>query len=563
MNLAFTSKTRWTALDVSSYEVKGSNRFKMQRHSRSCDAPGFQKALGFIAFAMLLLCGMAAGVQAQLVSLPASPALQPENSLQDLQRDLGDIFNDPNFSNAFWGVCVQSLETGQYYFRLNDARSFLPASNLKLFTAAEALSLLGPDFHYTTELLTTGKLSEHSVHGDLIIRGSGDPTIGAYNLDQGSSPLTVFNAWADSLHRMGVTKIEGNIVGDDTYFTDQLYPLGWAIEDLPYYYAMQSSALSFAENQITVTVRPGATTGDKVRYEIVPATKYVVVENNATTKADSLVRRLSTGIDSVIATGSTTIEVVRATGSNAITITGQIPRSGAVVTEQLSVENPTLYAATVLRETLEARGIRVVGTSMSAQDLEKRIPYLKARVLAQHASPPVADIVRLMNKQSDNMYAEQLFRTVAKEQRGEGSWTKGVEVMKEFLSNAGIVPDRLAIYDGSGLSRMDLIAPIHMVTLLRNIYQQKKLFPVFFNSLPIMGVDGTIAHRLTDTKAQGNVHAKTGFLTGVRSISGYLTTRDNELLAFSIIGNNFTTPTSLANNLQDLVLLRLVNFSRK
>ncbi len=499
----------------------------------------------------------------QTVLLPPSPALQPENSLQDLQRDLGDIFNDPNFSNAFWGVCIQSLETGQYYFRLNDARSFLPASNLKLFTAAEALSTLGPDFRYTTELLTTSKISDHSLHGDLIIRGSGDPTLGAFNLDQDTVPVAVFEAWADSLQRMGITRIEGNIVGDDSYFTEQLYPLGWAVEDLPYYYAMQSSGLSFAENQISVSVMPGTAPGEKVRYQISPSTRFVGVENDGVTTNDSLVRKLAKGSDTVIVAGFSSIEVSRTVGTNTITITGKMPRSAPVETEQISIENPTLYAATVFREVLEDRGIRVVGSGMVEQDLETRIPYLKARVLAQHTSPPISEIVRLMNKQSDNMYAEQLFRTVAKEQRGEGSWTMGVEAMKAFLANAGIVPDRIAIYDGSGLSRMDLIEPIQMVTLLRSMYQQKKLYPSFFNSLPVMGVDGTLAHRLTDTRAQGNVRAKTGFLTGVRSISGYLTTRDNELLAFCIIGNNFTTPTSLANNLQDLVLLRLVNFSRK
>jgi D-alanyl-D-alanine carboxypeptidase/D-alanyl-D-alanine-endopeptidase (penicillin-binding protein 4) len=480
-----------------------------------------------------------------------------------LQLDFNDIFNDPSISNAFWGVCIQSLETGQYYYRLNDSKSFVPASNFKLFTAAEALSTLGPDFRYTTQLVTNGYVSEHTLYGDLVVRGAGDPTLGAFNLDRDTIPTAVFSAWADSLKGQGITRIEGDIVGDDSYFTEDIYPTGWAIEDIPYYYAMQSSALSFAENQVSISVMPGTSSGSGIRYELAPATSYVSVESSARTKADSLFHRLSTGRDTLIAIGSSSIDVTRDPGSNTISISGKIPRSSPVDNEQISVENPTLYAVTVLEEVLEAHGIKVSGHPQRALDAKKKISYLKAKFLAQYVSPPLSEIVRLMNKQSDNFYAEQLFRTVAKEASGEGSWKRGIEAMRTWMGSVGIAPDRVTIADGSGLSRMDLVSPLQIVTLLRGMYQRKNLFDVLYTSLPIMGRDGTLAKRLKDTRAEGNVHAKTGFLTGVRSISGYLTTRDNELLAFSIIGNNLTTPVSLANNLQDLVLLRLVNFSRK
>ncbi|MEO6939562.1 MAG: D-alanyl-D-alanine carboxypeptidase/D-alanyl-D-alanine-endopeptidase [Candidatus Kapaibacterium sp.] len=500
---------------------------------------------------------------AQPVTLPPSPALRSENGLQDLQRDLSDIFNDPNFSNATWGVCVQSLETGQYLFRLNDTKSLLPASNFKLLTAAEALTVLTPDFHFTTQLLSAGRISEYTLKGDLVIRGAGDPTLGAFSMLRDTSPMRVFEAWADSLERLGIRKIEGSIIGDDSYFTDDLYPAGWALEDEPYYYAMQTSALSFAENQVSVSVTPGTSVGSKARFELIPSTSYLTVVNHATTKADSIRKRLTGGGDTLIAAGTNTIEITRALGSPTIIIKGEIPLSGAEAHEQLSVVNPARYAATIFREVLEARGIQIIGPTMTISELKKPFPYLKARVLAQYISPPLPDIISVMNKQSDNMFAEQLFRTVAKEQEGEGSWTKGIEAMKKYLASIGIAPDRVAIYDGSGLSRMDLISPVQLVTVLRAMYDRPTLFKLFYPSLSIVGVDGTLARRLKDTRAQGNVHAKTGFVTGVRSISGYLTTHENELLAFSIIGNNFTTPVSLANNLQDLVLLRLVNFSRK
>lgn len=513
----------------------------------------------------LFLCGyllMASPTAVLAQMLPPTPALDSEHSLESLQQDLADIFEDPNFSNAHWGITVQSMETGQYIFRRNDTKSFLPASNHKLFTTAMALSLLGADFTYTTQLVTDGKISDRTLRGDLIIRGAGDPTLGSPSLSSDPTIMATFEAWADSLERLGITKIIGNIIGDDTYFTDQRYPYGWAIEDIPYYFAMQTSGLSFAENRVTVRAWAASNISASPKFSLDPATEYVDVINDALTKQDSITINIKRGVDSVIAIGSTTLEITREQGLNRVHITGEIPRSGDTIREHISVENPTLYAAEVLREVLEDRGIEVRGKTVSARDLKRKVPYLKSRVLAYYTSPPLSDIVATTNKRSNNHFAEQLFLTVAKEREGEGSWVKGSEAMKKFVSSIGIDPQRMSIYDGSGLSRMDLVSPAQIVTLLRAMYQRKQLFSFFYPSLALMGVDGTLSTRLRETRAQGNVRAKTGFLTGVRTISGYLTTTDGEMLAFSILANNYTTPVSLVNNLQDLVLLRLVNFSR-
>jgi serine-type D-Ala-D-Ala carboxypeptidase/endopeptidase (penicillin-binding protein 4) len=509
-----------------------------------------------ILVALLPVVFSPARSSAQLTERQQSP-------LTDLSHDLTDIFNDPRFSNATWGVAVQSMETGEYFFRLNDNKSLLPASNFKLFTTAEALSLLGNDFRYTTQLITTGRISDGTLRGDLIIRGAGDPTLGSQLMFPDSNPTFVFEAWADSLSKRGITRIDGSIVGDDAYFTDDLYPSGWAIEDMPYYYAMQTTGLAFDENQISVSVSPGLSPGSVVRYELHPNTDYVSVDNRGMTKQDSIMLKRRHQPDSVIATGATSIDITRDIGTNSILIHGEIPESAPVTSDALSVENPTLYAASVFREVLEEHGIEITGKTRTSRDLAKPIPYLKARVLASYVSPPLSDIIAIMNKHSDNLYAEELFRTVAKEVGGAGDWQHGVEVMKKYLASIDLDTARVAIYDGSGLSRMDLISPGQMVTLLRTMHERTRLWEAFYPSLSVEGVDGTLSSRLKGTRAEGNVHAKTGFLTGVRSISGYLTTRDGELVAFSIIGNNFTVPVSQANNLQDLVLLRLVNFSRK
>ncbi len=502
---------------------------------------------------------------AQNITLPSTPAFKPDHSPEaELEHDLGGIFNDPRFSNAIWGVSVQSMVTGEYLFHTNDTKSLLPASNFKLFTAAEALSLLGTDFRYTTDLLTTGRiLSDGTLRGDLVIRGVGDPTFGSELVMPDSSLTTIFDAWADSLASIGVRRVSGAIVGDDSYFTPDYYPAGWNVEDLPYYYAMESSALVFNEDQVSVTVTPGVAVGSAIKYELNPSTDYVTVNNYGITKADSITEKRHRQTDSVIATGTSSIDITREMGGNEITVKGEIPLHGTATNQQLSVEDPTLYAATRLRETLIEHDIEVLGEARTERESTKPYPFLKAHVLASYTSPPVSDIVREMDKQSDNLFAEQLFRTVAKEIGGEGSWSMGAQVMKRYLSSIGIDTARISIADGSGLSRMDLVSADDIVKLLRAMHEKPKLFDAFYASLPIMGMDGTLSSRLKSTAAQGNVHAKTGFLTGDRSISGYLTTRDGELLAFSMIGNNFTVPVREANNVQDIALLRLVNFSRK
>ncbi|MEP7234311.1 MAG: D-alanyl-D-alanine carboxypeptidase/D-alanyl-D-alanine-endopeptidase, partial [Ignavibacteriota bacterium] len=263
---------------------------------------------------------------------------------------------------------------------------------------------------------------------------------------------------------------------------------------------------------------------------------------------------------------SNTIKITRDQGENMITITGTIDRGATAVSEQLSVEDPALYAATVFRETLEYRGFTISGGTMAASELEEKIKYSNpgnTQTISQVISPPLSEIVRVVNKKSQNFYAEQLLRTIGKETLGKGNWESGISAEKKYFSSLGLDGDKFTLYDGSGLSRMDLVSPSDIVALLRAVGRQPKIFPAFDSSLPVMGIDGTLSERLRQSGARGNVHAKTGFLTGVRCLSGYLKTKDDELLAFSILVNNYSVPTREVNDLQDEIILRLVNFSRK
>ncbi|HEX5315945.1 MAG TPA: D-alanyl-D-alanine carboxypeptidase/D-alanyl-D-alanine-endopeptidase, partial [Candidatus Kapabacteria bacterium] len=270
-------------------------------------------------------------------------------------------------------------------------------------------------------------------------------------------------------------------------------------------------------------------------------TKYGVIENNAVTGPD---------------TATNTIDAARELCSDTLVITGTIPLGHSEVRQQTSVEYPERYATQIFQNALREKGIKV----LDRENVRKQFGKPEMRTLA--SGPPLSRIILAMNKTSDNFYAECLFRTVAKVVGGEGSWTRGIQIMRKYLASIGIDTLELQFTDGSGLSRMDLVTADAIVKLLRVMSLDPKLDSAFYNSLPIMGVDGTLENRLKNTPAMGNIHAKTGSMTGVRAVSGYLTTRDGEPIAFSILANNYTVSGSEIGKLEDEVLLKLVNFSR-
>ncbi len=505
-------------------------------------------------------------VYAQPQTAPTQTKSQQEiQALQRLEQGMDSDINGARCGNAFVGIEVRSVRSGESLFLLNENKNFLPASNLKLVTTAAALGTLGPDFRYSTQLVTNGKIHRGILKGDLIIRGSGDPTFGSPSMFPDKDPASVFDEWADSLEKLGIEKIDGAIIVDPGYFSDDPYPEGWAVEDLPFYFATPSCGLSFADNTVSVSVTPGLHSGANAISEITPETEFFTVDNAAITREAKTVSK-GKGKDSSFVSvylPSNTIKVTRAQGENAISIAGTIDRGATVVNEQLSVENPAMYGATVFREVLEYRGFTITGGTLAAAELDEKIDYGNAQTLSQYTSPPMSEIVRVVNKKSQNFYSEQLIRTIGKEMLGKGNWESGILAVKKYLSSLGLDADRITLYDGSGLSRMDLISPDDIVALLRAMQRQQKIFPAFDSSLPVMGVDGTLSERLRQSGAMGNVHAKTGFLTGIRSLSGYLKTKDDELLAFSILVNNYTIPTREINDLQDELILRLINFSRK
>ena len=466
------------------------------------------------------------------------------STLPEFWNQMDDIFNDPSFSNASWGVLIQSLETGEYFYKRNEDKLLMPASCLKLFTTSAALVLLGPEYRFTTNIYKRGSIDGSILKGDIIVQGRGDPTIsGRFS---GGDILRTYNLWADSLLNLGIDEIDGNIVGDDNEFDDKGLGEGWAWDDESYWFSAQTDAISFNDNCVDLSV---SVNKDKkeARISTNPNTKYVVIVNEV-----SVVPK-----DSV-----TDVDVYRERGTNIITVSGTIKENSDTVRTFCTVNNPTQYAMVVLKDVLDRKGIKVTGFPVDVKDMTKPLDYKKVELLFTSYSVPLREIVKVVNKTSHNFYAEQILKTIGLEEEHFGSAEKGIETEMEIFKDMGINTDALNIVDGSGLSRMDLVTPRHFISLLSYMFKSKYFVP-FYNSLPIAGVDGTLLKRMKNTRAEERVRAKTGYLTAVRSLCGYAFTGDNEPVAFSIICNNFNVPVKLAENIQDLVCLRLANFKRK
>lgn len=466
------------------------------------------------------------------------------STIPEFWSQMNDIFNDPNFNNAQWGVVIQSLETGEYFYKRNEDKFFMPASNLKLFTTAAGLVILGPNYSFKTNVYVRGKIDGSILDGDLVIQGRGDPTISGRFYD--NNLFKVYGDWADSLINLGIDEIRGNIIGDDNSFDDVGLATGWRWDYLSEWFAAPSSAVSFNDNCADVLVTVDKDTHQPV-VKITPDTKYMIVLNRVVTvPKDSL----------------TSINVYREMGTNVVTVYGTIRANSDTVKTFVTVNNPTQYAMVVLKYILKEKGIAIDGYPIDVDDISAPLDYTKMKKLFTQYSPPLKEIIKVINKNSQNFFAEQLLKTIGLEKSNFGSVDNGVKAEDKAFKDMGINPESMTILDGSGLSRLDMITPRQIVALLSYMYKSKYFIP-FFNSLPIAGVDGTLGDRMQNTKAQGKVRAKTGYLEGVRSLSGYAYTGDNEPVAFAIIVNNFNVPVKLAENIQDLVCLRLANFKRK
>jgi len=459
---------------------------------------------------------------------------------QELGRAIDAELTAPELQAGFQGIVIQSLdEDHTILYERNGDHVFVPASNNKLLTSAAALELLGPGFTYHTRLYRTGALSDDgTLNGDLFLRGSGDPLLSPEDLQ----------ALARQVYDAGVRRITGSLHYDDTLFDRRWLGDDWAWDDEPYYYSAQISALNVNENVITVHVEPGRKTGRPVSISLLPASRCTVVRNSAVTVP-------------ALAKASLTIE--RARGQNVIVVRGGLPVDTPVPhspTVSLTVENPPRYTAELMLEILRRAGVRLDRGKI----LDGPTVPDQAVIAAEHVSLPLSKILQRQNKPSDNLVAECLLKTVGADARGVGTGGAngtGAEASRGLFARIGLDMTRLQQVDGSGLSRKDYVSPRNLVRLLAYMHT-RPTFQALYDSLPIAGVDGTLARRMRGTSAANNCHAKTGTLSSVSSLSGYVTTLGGEMVAFSILMNNHLASSSVCAAVQDKIVTLLANYTR-
>ena len=492
----------------------------------------------------------------------------------NLGKRIDAILNPSDLDRGFWGIEVISLDSGKVLYAQNALKLFTPASNTKLFVTAAALALIGPSYTTHTTVETLGTLDKHGrLTGDLVLVGRGDPNLSGRELpyaghtQRNDHPIRVLEELADSLVQKGVKYIDGDIVADDSYFAFERYGEGWSQDDLVLADGAPVSALTINDNVVFVGILPADHAGERAFVNITPFADYYRVDNRIMTTPPGTGRR---------------IFINREPGSNLVTLWGNIALDDGGANEALAIGDPAEFAGALFHQLLENRGVVVYGrqrtrhtelaslstltvTAMASArggDEPPRNMPNQPLVLASYESKPLIEDVRVINKVSQNLHAEILLRLLGREKGAAGTVEGGLEVLRGFLNQVGVSSDEYAFYDGSGLSRQNLVTPQSVVQLLRYASLQS-WGESYRDTLPVAGTDGSLAERFAGLDPQVHVFAKTGSLGGVKTLSGYATTVRGEHLAFSILSNNLNLPSKRVTDTIDSLVEAMVDDAKK
>lgn len=482
---------------------------------------------------------------------PTPPAATPESTptpvpvqtLPFLQARIQASLFRSEARRGHIGVKVISLDSGKTIFEQNSEKYFVPASNMKVLTVAAALEKLSPNFRFKTSVYAQAPPDENGViKGDLTIFGRGDVSIST-SFSNGDY-YKGLDELAEKIARAGVKRIEGNLVGDTSYFSGNAIPKSWEWDDLQWYYGAEISALSINDNAIDFSVRPGSSNGAACVAQVEPLNSIFKIINRCTT-----------------ANGSRTLKVTKLLGQNVIEISGTMSRNDRGFRGYIAVSNPAELFIEFLRQRLLQKGVVITGRNRINN--EKAFFTSQSVELAKLESPPLSIIAQKILKPSQNLYTESLLWALGEEAGGTNSdltsQQKGVAVVKRFLQETGAPSDSLIQWDGSGLSRHNLVTPDAIVKVYEHMAKSRSSL-AFGSALTIGGVDGTLKNRFRGTSAEANVRGKTGTLDQVSSLSGYVNSASGERFVFSVIVNGVNSVGARKRIIDDIVVA-LANFN--
>ena len=495
-----------------------------QEQEQERDAAIGRRARAFSA-TVLLSCFLC------LLRLPGEES--PVASAAGLGATVEKLIDIPELAKVRVGVQVVRLGDGEVVCAREADQLFVVASNNKLIVSAAALHVLGKDFRFKTLVWTDGRLSDDgTLNGNIIVRGGGDPNLSGRFHDRATS---LFEDWTEELRKKGCRRIKGAILADDSAFDREWTNPDWPKDQLTHWYCAPSSALSFNDNCIDVTVRPGRTVGAALVVVTSPKTSYVKLKVTGKTGG---------------AKTRSAVWFSRRPGSNSLTIGGKHPFGGAAYTNFATVHNPALGAVHVLREVLIAGGIEVTGEA-DVWDGPALDPKKGGRLIAAPSSALLGTL-QVMNKRSQNFYAEQVLKALGLEAGGKGTTKNGLDAVAGVLAQAGVPTGEYHMVDGSGMSRGNRFSPSQVVKVLSWMHAGD-YGETFRSTLAVGGEDGTLADRFTSPGLKGRVLAKSGYLRGASALSGYLVSKTGSDYAFSILMNGFKGTNRRMKKIQEAI----------
>jgi serine-type D-Ala-D-Ala carboxypeptidase/endopeptidase (penicillin-binding protein 4) len=492
---------------------------------------------------------------ARQASTPPAAQTSAPRTLEELRARLRELIARPEFASSRVAVKVASLETGRVLFEQDADKWMQPASNLKLYTVAAALDRLGPDYRFVTSVYAPARPDPSgTIRGNLVVYGRGDPSYATrFNPEGDADYYRAINELASNITRAGVRRVEGDLVGDESYFSGPALSPGWEWDDLQWWYGAEVSALTVNDNSVDLSVKPGARAGDPCRITVGPSTPVVTIVDRTNTSERGTTRELS---------------VTRPLGQSTIEVRGTMPVDDRGFNASVAVARPALVFTTMLRTALERLGVSITGQTRTVDaqaraDNREPLPVSSLVEIATRQSPPLSFIAAKTLKPSQNLYAELILRALGKASATDTRQTTadaGIEAVARFLSKAGVDASRVRMLDGSGLSRANLVTADATLRLL--VYMNTHpAGAVFRDALPVAGVDGTLRNHMKGTPAQGNVRAKTGSLGTAASLSGYVFSAAGERLAFSVMVNNPPRDTDAHVAFNDAVAVLLASFT--
>jgi len=452
---------------------------------------------------------------------------------QQLKESIEKAISVPELAKAKVSIHVIRLRDGETVYTRNAQESLVVASNNKLAVTAAALEVLGEDYGFETLVWTRGQVAKDgTLKGDVIVRGGGDPNLSGRFHER---PTSIFEGWAKELKEKGVRRIEGDIVADDHLFDREWVSPHWPKNQLTSWYCAPASALSFNDNCIDLTVRPGKATNSPLVVTLSPPTSYVALRVTAKTGT---------------AKSRSAVWFQRRSGSNTITVGGRHPLGGAPYSDSVTIHDPARFAAHVFREAIIGQGIEVTGQAKVWHGTSPD-PGDGGRRIALHTSPLLPTLC-VMNKRSQNFYAEQVLKTLGLFTRQKGTRENGLAAVAEFLGKVGIGDGEYEMVDGCGLAKRNRFSAAQIARLLAWMHDTKHR-EAFRSTLAVAGEDGTLARRFRGTKLGGRVFAKTGYVLGASALSGYLRSKAGQDYAFSILMNRFSGSNYQMKQIQESI----------